>query len=142
MSAAVQKALARHARRHAPRRQGLDLETLAVRLCRGHVVLGRRFAVGPYTPATPDPAGYTWAVTDRAGAAVVLAFDAWEAGRWLLLCEAGTIDAAGSAVPIRLPTDAEAAAVARETSEELAYWFSLCDQWIAIRRRQKKVRAA
>lgn len=119
-----------------------DLEALVVALCRGEVARGRRYSAGPHTPAVPDAAGYAWAVTDRAGAAVVLAYDAWEAARWFLLCEAGTIDATGSALPIRLPTDQEAAAVARETSESLAYWFSLCDAWLAIRRRQKKVRAA
>lgn len=119
-----------------------DLDRLVVRLCRGLTAQGRRYTVGASTPAVSDAAGYAWAVTDRAGAAVVLAYDAWEAARWFLLCEAGTIDAAGSALPIRLPTDAEAAAVARESSESLAYWFSLCDQWIAIRRRQRKVKAA
>lgn len=119
-----------------------DLERLVVRLCRGLTAQGRRYTAGPYTPAVPDPDGYAWAVTDRTGAPVVLAYDAWEAGRWLLLCEAGTIDAAGSAVPIRLPTDAEAAAVARESSESLAYWFSLCDAWLTIQRRPRKVKAA
>lgn len=128
----ISKSIARHARNQEPR-HGLQLEDVLVRLCRGQVVLTRSYSAGPYTPAVADPSGYSWCVMDRGGP-VVLAYDAFETARWLLLCERGVVDAAGSVRPIRLPSDEEQAATRRETDESLQRWRDRCDAWLAYQR--------
>jgi len=108
-----------------------ELEEVLVRLCRGAVVLGPRYSVGPYTPAVPDPDGYSWCVMDRGGP-IVLAFDAFEAARYFIEAELTDEPWEGES-PIRLKPDAEVAAMRGE--ESLREWFYRCDLWLEMRRK-------
>ncbi len=124
----VMKSIWRRARRARPV-ASLHLEDIVTRLCRGLIVLGRTHTVGPYTPAVPDPQGYTWCVMDQGGP-VVLAFDAWEAACWFCRAERWPLE--GYPVPLRLAQEDEDDRERR--SELFERWRDRLDAWLIYRR--------
>lgn len=97
----------------APTSDFAGVEDVCRRIASGAPMVHGGFSVGPWTPAVDD--GFSWAVLDKRGSALLLAHDAFEvAVHFCRLVEGsmGTGDNAGG--PYRLPADSVLAERARE----------------------------